>query len=82
MELTDQITQTVRALPVERQAEVLDFVEFLALRSNLAAGPRTLHPAAEANEQLQSQWSLEQAIADDVDDPVGYSLADCAEVWL
>lgn len=62
------------SLPPERQAEVLDFVVFLATRK-AAGAPRGVDEWTDAAFQA---FALDP-IADD-DDPVTYALSDCREV--
>ncbi len=70
MTIAERIATRVAVLPAARQAEVLDYVEFLAAR----------HRAVGAADWTESQFavmSLEQLFADE--DPIGYDLADCRE---
>lgn len=70
MTIAERIATRVAVLPVARQAEVLDFVEFLAARQRSSA-------AVDWTESQFMAMSLEQLFADD--DPVAYDLADCRE---
>lgn len=69
MGVAEKIAEGLAQLPPDRQAEVLDFVEFLAAR----------------NRTQQADWTAGQfkalALASLVgdDDPVGYELSDCKE---
>ena len=40
MSIESQVLETLRTLPPERQAEVLDFVEFIKHRTETPSGPR------------------------------------------
>jgi hypothetical protein len=40
MSIESKVLDTLRSLPPERQAEVLDFVEFIKHRTNANSGPR------------------------------------------
>lgn len=62
--------QKLALLPLEKQAEVFDFVEFIAVRLSIDW----------TNGQFQSM-SLTQALRNEGDAPVSYSASDCREVW-
>ena len=64
------IAQKLALLPFDKQAEVFDFVEFIAVRSSMDWTDR----------QFQSM-SLTQAFRNQADDPVSYSMSDCRELW-
>ena len=40
MSIESQVLDTLRTLPPERQAEILDFVEFIKHRTETPSGPR------------------------------------------
>lgn len=69
----------LQTLPPEKQAEIYDFVEFIAARSS----------AVRANTEMRGDWteaefsrlSLAQAMRGLEDDPVTYSLDDLQERW-
>lgn len=72
-----ELIKKLQALPEDKQAEVFDFVEFLAAR--FAASQ-----VAEKDEWSESQFpefSMEQAMRGMEDDPVTYSRDDLREVW-
>lgn len=74
MGVAQKIAELAALLPPSKQAEVLDFVEFLAARA-----------AAEGAEVAVWSDSAFKAVAirgllsDDVDDPITYELSDCKE---
>lgn len=72
MGYADIITQKVQQLSLEKQAEVLDFVEFIALRPS----GRTDWSDADF-----SDMSLQQALRDNPNDPLNYTATDCRELW-
>ncbi len=71
MELIQQRLQT---LPPEKQAEVYDFVEFIATRKN------AMGAAAWIDREFM-QLSLDSAMRGMEDDPVHYTTDDLAERW-
>lgn len=62
-------------LPQEKQAEVFDFVDFLATRYDTAAVPQDW-PESEFE-----ALSIAAAMRDIEDDPVSYNLDDLRERW-
>jgi hypothetical protein len=70
MGYAELIAQKLATLPPEKQAEVFDFVEFIASRAS--AGWTDAH---------YQSMSLAQALRDQEDDPVSYSQSDCRESW-
>ena len=71
MGYAELIAQKLALLPLEKQAEVFDFVEFIAVRSSIDW----------TDEQFQAM-SLTQALRNqEDDDPVSYSASDCREIW-
>jgi hypothetical protein len=72
MGVAEKIAALAARLPPAKQAEVLDFVEFLAARS---AEPTN---AASALDDEGFRALALRALADE-DDPVVYVLADCRE---
>lgn len=70
MGYAELIAQKLALLPPEKQAEVFDFVEFIAARSS-----------ADWTESHFHAMSLSQALREQTDDPVSYSASDCREVW-
>ncbi len=65
------LIEKLQALPADKQAEVFDFVDFLAARS---AG-------ADCTDREFSDFSLGQALRGMEDDPVTYSIDDLSEKW-
>ena len=65
------IARRVQALPPARQAEVLDFVEFLATRSDAGA---------DWTEHDFTALALASALGED-EDETKYDEADCREIW-
>ena len=72
MGYADIISHKVQQLSVEKLAEVLDFVEFIALRSS---------GRMDWSDQDFSEMSLEQALRDEQDGAVNYTVTDCRELW-
>ena len=72
MGVAELIAHKVERLPADKQAEVLDFVEFLAAR------------AADEGDQHELAFqkvALAQAMRGLEDDPVEYDASDCVERW-
>lgn len=72
-----ELIKKLQTLPEDKQAEVFDFVEFLAARFAASKG-------ADKDEWSESQFtefSMEQAMRGMEDDPVTYSRDDLREVW-
>ncbi|MDK9721376.1 MAG: DUF2281 domain-containing protein [Rhodospirillales bacterium] len=70
--------EKLSALPEDKQAEVFDFVEFLASRSRRSDPPL---PRGEWTSREFGHLSLAQAMRGQEDDAVTYSLADLKERW-
>lgn len=70
-----ELIEKLKALPADKQAEVFDFVEFLAARcgKDTTAGPWA--------ERDFADFSLAQALRGLEDDPVTYTAADVKESW-
>jgi Protein of unknown function (DUF2281) len=73
MGVAEKIAEIAATLPPAKQAEVLDFVEFLASRTTGGGVP---DPAEWTDTAFQT-LAL-RGLADD-DDPVRYDLSDCKE---
>ena len=70
-----ELIEKLQALPVDKRAEVFDFVDFLTARFGA-------HPAgADWTEREFSDFSLGQALRGMEDDPVTYSTDDLSEKW-
>ena len=79
MGYAELIQRRLKTLPPEKQAEIYDFVEFIATRgSDVVARP---DPRGDWSEAEFSQLSLAQAMRGMEDDPVVYSLDDVKERW-
>ena len=70
-----ELIEKLQALPADKQAEVFDFVDFLAAR--FATHP----PGADWTEREFSDFSLGQALRGMEDDPVTCSTDDLSENW-
>jgi hypothetical protein len=70
MSYAELIAQKLTQLSPDKQAEVFDFVEFIASRSS-----------ADWSESHFQLMSLSQAFREQTDDPVNYSASDCREIW-
>jgi hypothetical protein len=71
------LIEKVQRLPADKQAEVLDFVEFLSGR----CGPGQTAATAEWMEQEFAEFSLAQAMRGLEDEPTLYGEADIKESW-
>ena len=73
----DQLIRQFRTLPADKQAEVLDFVAFLAQRHGQS------HPAPEeeSEESAFHRLSLQAALADMADEPELYGPTDLRKTW-
>ncbi len=71
----DELMEKLQALPADKQAEVFDFVDFLAARfsARTASGDWTDHEF--------SEFSLGQAMRGIESDPVTYTTDDLSEKW-
>ena len=74
MGYAELIQKRLQTLPPDKQAEVYDFVEFIATRSQKAA------PVDWTNEEF-ARLSMAQALRGLENDPVDYALADVKERW-
>jgi hypothetical protein len=72
-----ELIEKLKALPNEKQAEVFDFVEYLAARF---ARPTTTEVDA-WNDKDFTDMSMQQALRGMEDDPVTYTDADLREHW-
>ena len=71
-----ELIQTVEKLSPERQAEVLDFAQFLATRSG------TKPAFDDWTREDFSRASMAQALRGMEDDPVAYSISDIKERFV
>lgn len=74
MGYAELIQQRLQTLPLEKQAEVYDFVEFIATRKG--AGD-----AAEWTDDEFAQLAIAQAMRGIEEDPVTYTASDITERW-
>ena len=70
-----ELIERLQALPQEKQAEVFDFVDFLATRYDTTAAPQ------DWRESEFETLSIAAAMRDIEDDPVSYNLDDLRERW-
>jgi hypothetical protein len=73
-----ELIERLQALPQDKQAEVFDFVEFLARRSALPGAP--LAQGAWTDAEF-ARMAMAQALRGIEDDPVAYTAADLRERW-
>ena len=74
-----ELISKLEALPIEKRAEVFDFVEFLAARCDTAANkPFT---QVEWTDAEFSELSMRQALRGLEDDPIVYTRDDLQERW-
>lgn len=67
-------------LPLEKQMEVFDFVEFIAMRSGVNLPVNT--PFTPWTEEEFSRFSMQQALRGLEDEPVSYTRDDLKVNWL
>lgn len=79
MGYTELIQRRLQTLSQEKQAEVYDFVEFLAARS-LNAGLKAEQSGNWTDTEF-SQMAMAKAMRGLEDDPVAYELDDIKERW-
>jgi hypothetical protein len=74
-----ELIEKLQTLPAEKQAEVFDFVEFLATRSGKAKGEPLAHD--EWSDAEFAEFAMGQAMRDIKDEPVLYTRDDLKECW-
>lgn len=74
-----KLIEKIQALPIEKQAEVFDFVEFLASRSQEAV-QQPLVMDEWTNAEF-AQMAMKQALHGLEDEPALYTLDDLQERW-
>ncbi|MDP2795452.1 MAG: hypothetical protein Q8O25_15455 [Sulfurisoma sp.] len=75
-----ELIERLQALPSEKQAEVFDFVEFLAARVGSMGGARS--PAhGDWTDAEFSNMAMAQALRGMENDPVAYTRDDLREQW-
>ena len=79
MGYAELIHQRLQTLPQEKQAEVYDFVEFIATRVHVTEAAAERH--VEWTDQEFSRLSLTHAMRGLENDPVDYQLTDLKERW-
>jgi Protein of unknown function (DUF2281) len=79
MGYAELIHQRLQTMPQDKQAEVYDFVEFIATRSQASTAPTKPHE--EWTDQEFSRLAMTQAMRGLENDPVEYQLADIKERW-
>jgi hypothetical protein len=85
MGYAELIQQRLQTFPPEKQAEVYDFVEFIATRSQAVKSPDTAQRVENApndwTDEEFSHLSMAQALLGLENDPVDYALTDIKERW-
>jgi hypothetical protein len=74
-----ELIERLQALPQDKQAEVFDFVEFLAHRSGFAQQPPHAH--TDWSDAEFANLAMKQALRDIEDEPVAYTASDLRERW-
>ncbi len=74
-----QLFEKIQALPLDKQAEVFDFIEFLASRSPKPKGQETAE--ADWTPAEFSQMAMSQAMRGMEEEPPLYTLDDLKERW-
>jgi hypothetical protein len=74
-----ELINRLESLPREKQAEVFDFVEFLASRCSTTTDK--LHTHTDWTDAEFSELSMRQALRGMEDESVNYTLADLREQW-
>ncbi len=74
-----ELIEKLQDLPAEKQAEVFDFVEFLAVRFGKAKGS-SFAPGEWGDTEL-SEFTMSQALRGMEDEPVLYTRDDLKEQW-
>lgn len=74
-----ELIARLKALPQEKQAEVFDFVEFLSRRRR--DPDEKFRGEPEWDDAEFAAFAISQALRDEADDPVAYTVADLRERW-
>lgn len=74
-----ELISKLEALPLEKRAEVFDFVEFLAARCDTATGKPLTH--ADWTDAEFSELSMHQALRGMEEESVAYTSEDLRERW-
>ncbi len=80
MNLAESITEKIAVLPIEKQAEIFDFIEFITVRYTQSSSEHLVH--GEWSNSDFSKLSMQQALRGIEDDPVIYTSKDIKERWL
>jgi hypothetical protein len=72
-----ELIECLQSLPQEKQAEVFDFVEFLASRAHLPPG----NTQQDWSDHDFSDMAMAQALRGLEDESVAYTVADLQERW-
>ncbi len=75
-----ELIERLQTLPHEKQAEVFDFVEFLATRGGSTGGVAHLAHSDWTDAEF-SKMAMAQALRGIEDDPVAYTRDDLREQW-
>jgi hypothetical protein len=73
------LIRTLQTLPPDKQAEVVDFVEYLAARFAIPAARQ--HPHGDWDEASFAEFAIAQAATAMGPESVSYSLTDLKERW-
>ena len=74
-----ELIEKIQNLPAEKQAEVCDFVEFLAARFGKVKGKSLVHN--EWSDTEFAEFAMGQALCGMEDEPVLYTRDDLKEHW-
>lgn len=74
-----KLIEKIQSLPIEKQAEVFDFVDFLASRSQGALQPPLV--MSEWTNAEFAEMAMKQALRGMEDEPVLYTMDDLKERW-
>jgi len=77
-----ELIEKLQALPMDKQDEVFDFVEFLAARCGVSGpAPSATHSKGDWSDAKFSDFSMGQALRGMEDDPTTYTQDDLRERW-
>ncbi len=76
-----ELIRMLQTLPTDKQAEVVDFVEFLAARFAVSAPIPAASESTDWTDASFSQFSMQQAQRSLGQETVSYSAADLKESW-